>query len=81
VFTPRPASSFTAASDAARGFRALVGPSSVEGFPSTLSAIAVPDVITNGLSVPASTSPIATIAAWSSAQFCRKREKSWLNPQ
>jgi hypothetical protein len=69
VFTPRAINSFTAASEAARGFHEAVGPSSVDGLPSTLAAIAVPEVITNGRFELSSTSPIASIALRSS---CRK---------
>jgi hypothetical protein len=56
-----------------------VGPSSVEGLPSTLAAIAVPEVTTNGRFEPTNTSPMASIALRSSSQFFWNCEKSWLN--
>ena len=78
VLTPRVVNSFTAASEAARGFHEAVAPSSVDGLPSTLAAIAVPEVTTNGRFEPSSTSPIASIALRSSSQFFWNCEKSWL---
>jgi hypothetical protein len=69
VFTPRAVNSFTTASEAARGFHEAVGPSSVDDLPSTLAAIAVAEVITNGRFEPSNTSPIASIALRSSSQF------------
>ena len=69
VFTPRAVNSFTAASEAVRGFHETVGPSSVDCLPSTLAAIAVLEVITNGRCERSRTSPIATIAFRSSSAF------------
>jgi len=69
VFTPRAVNSFTAAFEAARWFHESAGPSSVDGLPSTLAAITVPDVITNGRCERSRTSPIATIALRSSSAF------------
>ncbi len=50
--------------------------SSVPGLPGSTLPMPVPEVMTSGLSEPASALPIALIARRSFSQFATKREKS-----